>query len=61
MIQLRVRRAVRGRLTAIADGRDIWSKPVNALPERRMAIPLSSIIGKLPAAGDLTLTIREEP
>ena len=59
-IQLRASRAVRGLLVASADGREIWSKRVNTLPERRLSIPFSSLAGKVQTANELTLAIRED-
>ncbi len=60
-IQIRVRKPVRGRLIASVDGREIWSKRINTLPERRLGIPLSAIVENLQSADDLTLAIREDP
>jgi NADPH-dependent 2,4-dienoyl-CoA reductase/sulfur reductase-like enzyme len=35
----RVSRAARGRLRLLVDGRELWSRGVNLLPERRITIP----------------------
>ncbi|NBF05751.1 FAD-dependent oxidoreductase [Pseudomonas sp. Fl5BN2] len=45
-IQLRVSQAVSGTLRVRAHGKDLWSQPVSALPERRLLIPLKAL--KLP-------------
>ncbi|NMY71720.1 pyridine nucleotide-disulfide oxidoreductase, partial [Pseudomonas sp. WS 5414] len=42
-IQLRVSRAVSGTLRVRAQGLDLWSRPVSALPERRLLIPLKEL------------------
>jgi len=39
--QLRVGRAAKGRLTLAADGTEIWTKAIAALPERRISVPLA--------------------
>ena len=38
--QLRAARATNGTLRLAIDGREIWSKPIKALPERRIEVPL---------------------
>ncbi|MCO7610188.1 NAD(P)/FAD-dependent oxidoreductase [Pseudomonas chlororaphis] len=42
-IQLRVGQAVSGTLRVRAHGKDLWSRPVSALPERRLLIPLKEL------------------
>ncbi len=42
-IQLRVSQAVSGTLRVRAQGKDLWSRPVSALPERRLLIPLKEL------------------
>ncbi|MBI2256507.1 MAG: NAD(P)/FAD-dependent oxidoreductase [Proteobacteria bacterium] len=37
LFKARVGEAVKGTLRVLADGREIWSRPINALPERRIA------------------------
>jgi len=39
LFQARVRRAARGRLRLLADGAEVWSRRIAALPERRIAVP----------------------
>jgi hypothetical protein len=39
--QLRVSRAVSGRLALRLNGTDIWSSAIRSLPERRISVPLS--------------------
>jgi NADPH-dependent 2,4-dienoyl-CoA reductase/sulfur reductase-like enzyme len=43
LFRLRVSRPARGRLRLLADGREIWSGRVNALPERRLSLPVHRI------------------
>ncbi len=47
MLKARVSRSVRGRIRLMADGRERWSRPMTALPERRLSFPPS----KLPRDG----------
>lgn len=42
-IQLRVSQAASGTLRVRAQGKDLWSRPVSALPERRLLIPLKEL------------------
>ena len=39
LLRARVGRAARGRLRLLVDGRELWSRSVNLLPERRISIP----------------------
>ena len=39
LLRARVSRAARGRLRLLVDGRELWSRRVSLLPERRIAIP----------------------
>lgn len=39
-LRARVQRAARGRLAILANGRTIWSRRIDALPERRIALPV---------------------
>ena len=41
-IQLRASERIAGRLTVRADDREVWSRPVRLLPERRYSVPLPS-------------------
>ncbi len=56
MFQARVKAPVRGILRVLADGREIWSKRVDALPERRIAwqVPRQGL------GGQHALTVRLE-
>ncbi|MEX5609163.1 pyridine nucleotide-disulfide oxidoreductase, partial [Pseudomonas protegens] len=42
-IQLRVSQAVSGTLRVRAQGLELWSRPVSALPERRLLIPIKDL------------------
>ncbi|WP_457940776.1 NAD(P)/FAD-dependent oxidoreductase [Mesorhizobium sp. 10J20-29] len=42
-IQLRVTRPVEGRLGLRIDGTELWSKPLSAVPERRLTVPVSML------------------
>lgn len=42
--QLRVTRAVRGRLALEIDGREVWSQRQHFLPERRILVPLPTAV-----------------
>lgn len=46
-VQLRLSRPARGRLLVRADGREIWSKRINALPERRLLVPLAPLVASI--------------
>ncbi len=43
VIQLRVTRPVRGRLSLRRDGVELWSRHLQALPERRLTVPLTAL------------------
>lgn len=47
LFKARARVATKGRLRVLADGREIWSRPINVLPERRIAwrIPAIDLTG----------------
>ena len=47
LLRARVNRAARGRLRLLADGRELWSRRVHLLPERRITIPSD----RLPTTG----------
>lgn len=53
----RAARELRGRLTVIADGREIWARRLHALPERRLAVPLAKVMD----AGAREIAVRLEP
>lgn len=42
-LQVRVHRPARGTLSVVVSGRDVWSQRINALPERRILIPLDRL------------------
>jgi hypothetical protein len=46
-LRARVSRAARGRLRLLVDGRELWSRRVSVLPERRITIPTD----RLPPVG----------
>jgi len=54
--QLRVTRPTRGTLHLQVDGRNVWSRPINALPERRIAVPLAVHRAAGGAAAEFTVT-----
>jgi hypothetical protein len=57
-IQLRLNRAVRGRLSLRDATGEIWSKSISGLPERRLLVPLDGLIETV--EGDtLTIAIEE--
>lgn len=43
-LQIRLARPARGRLCARADGREVWSIPINSRPERRLLAPLAALL-----------------
>ena len=43
-LQIRLADPARGRLVARADGRTVWSKRIDALPERRLLAPLAALL-----------------
>ena len=47
LFKARARVATRGTLRVLADGREIWSRPINVLPERRIAwrVPAIDLTG----------------
>jgi thioredoxin reductase len=58
-LQLRVARQVRGRLELRGRGGTLWSRRIDALPERRIAVSLDPAL--LEAAGeDITVSISED-
>lgn len=58
-LQLRLTRAVQGRLTARDAQGSLWQLPLAALPERRILVPLAGFIDRV--RGDtLTLSIEED-
>lgn len=56
-LQLRVTRPVRGRLTMSMDGAEVWSKPIRALPERRVLVPVSALPQE--GQGRVEITVEE--
>jgi len=59
VLQVRVARPVRGRLTLRLDGHAVRSQRLKALPERRITVPLDSLAGRA-ARGRLVLQLDEE-
>jgi thioredoxin reductase len=57
-IQVRVRRPARGTLSLVASGRDLWSRRIAALPERRILIPLDRL--PCPLLEPATIVLKEE-
>jgi len=58
-IQIRVDRAVRGRLS-VADGAGpVWSRAMRAAPERRILIPIASL-SRIPEKGTLVVEFTEK-
>jgi NADPH-dependent 2,4-dienoyl-CoA reductase/sulfur reductase-like enzyme len=58
-LQLRLARAVRGRLVVRDAGGAVWQQPLDSLPERRLLVPLKGFIDRI--SGDtLTLSIVEQ-
>jgi thioredoxin reductase len=63
VIQLRVARPVRGRLSLLLDGREILGQRLRALPERRLVLPLAAVHQATiaaPRANRLVLQLEEE-
>jgi NADPH-dependent 2,4-dienoyl-CoA reductase/sulfur reductase-like enzyme len=56
-LQIRLRRATKGRLCLMQDGRTLVSARLDGLPERRLSLPLPAALG----TGTLTLAIQETP
>lgn len=56
LFKARAREAVKGTLRVLADGREIWSRPINVLPERRIAwrVPAVDLSGAHHLTIDLT-------
>jgi NADPH-dependent 2,4-dienoyl-CoA reductase/sulfur reductase-like enzyme len=43
LLKARVERAARGRLRLMADGREVWSRRMHLLPERRISLPIDRL------------------
>jgi NADPH-dependent 2,4-dienoyl-CoA reductase/sulfur reductase-like enzyme len=43
LLKARVERAARGRLGLMADGREVWSRRMSLLPERRISLPVDRL------------------
>ena len=41
LLKARIQRQARGRLRLSAGGRELWSRAMTALPERRLSIPVA--------------------
>lgn len=57
-IQMRVKRPARGRLRLHSGGVEIWSRHIDALPERRISLPLSILPAD--AVGEALFSLEEE-
>ena len=57
-LQMRLDRPARGRLQMLADGREIWSRPIDSLPERRLLAPLAPLLRHRGAAA-IEITLKE--
>lgn len=55
-LQLRVTRAVKGRLVLFIDGRQVATKTINALPERRIILPYP----ETPPGSEIELRLEED-
>jgi NADPH-dependent 2,4-dienoyl-CoA reductase/sulfur reductase-like enzyme len=55
--QLRLARAARGELVARAGGAEVFRRPIDTLPERRILVPLEAVGGD----GAIEFEIRERP
>ncbi|WP_250514672.1 FAD-dependent oxidoreductase [Caballeronia sp. INDeC2] len=60
MLQIRVTHPVDGVLEVSAGGRVVWQQSVNALPERRMLVPLGRL-GMQPGNDTLRVAVRTRP
>jgi NADPH-dependent 2,4-dienoyl-CoA reductase/sulfur reductase-like enzyme len=56
LFKARATRAAKGTLRLVADGKQLWSRRMAILPERRLALPLS----RVPRAGVSRLTVEFE-
>lgn len=56
--QIRLTRAARGMLTLRANGRELWSRRLASLPERRILVPLAPLAGVLPGE-DIRIALTE--
>lgn len=57
-VQLRLTRPAKGRLVFRADGREICSRPVNSLPERRILMPIAPLLAHR-GASSIDLDLKE--
>jgi NADPH-dependent 2,4-dienoyl-CoA reductase/sulfur reductase-like enzyme len=56
LLKARAERAARGRLRLLADGREVWSRRVSLLPERRISLPSD----RLPRDGVASISVEFE-
>ena len=56
LFKARAARAARGRLRLLADGRELWSRRLSLLPERRISLPAD----RLPRDGFSAITVEME-
>ena len=59
-VDLRVTRAVKGRLSLRIAGAEVWSQRLSALPERRLSVPLAAFGAFSGAADSAELSLDED-
>jgi len=57
-LQLRITRSLNGTLVAHSEGKPVWQKKLNSHRERRILVPIASLVGN-GEAGEITLKIEE--
>ncbi len=57
-LQLRVKRPVTGRLHLCVNGKEIWSRRIAALPERRILLPLDCFPASAEGVAEISITER---
>lgn len=58
-LQLRLNRPARGRLVISADGKTIWSRSINSVPERRILVPIAPLLAH-GATTSITIGLEEQ-
>ena len=58
-LKARVARAARGRIVVVANGKEIWARPISALPERRLNLPADRL--SLDGLESLAVRLDETP
>ena len=43
LMKARIQRRAKGRLRLLANSRELWSRPMTALPERRLSLPVDRL------------------